>query len=280
MKAQIEKTLKDIVEQTPKGDLKDALVYVINTGGKRIRPLLFLKTLESYGIDPTPYLQVASSIEMIHTYSLVHDDLPAMDNDDLRRNQPTLHIKFDEATAILAGDALLSDAFKVLSTQTFIDEKTRLKLIEILATHSGSKGMVYGQSLDLFYENKDIPIEMLQEIHIHKTAKLIQTPLLMAGVIAKQNNLESLASLGEALGLVFQVQDDLLESLSDEKTMGKSLSDQDNGKTTYVNLLGIKKTEKIINNLFETIQKNMDAINFKDFTPLAILIDEVKNRIN
>jgi len=280
MKDLINQTLKYIIKDTPKGELRDAMEYALNTGGKRVRPLLLLKTLESYGLDPKPYLQVASSIEMIHTYSLIHDDLPAMDDDDLRRNQPTLHIQFNEATAILAGDALLTDAFKLLSNQTFIDEKKRIKLVEILSTHSGSNGMVYGQSLDLLYENKVTPIEILQEIHIHKTAKLIQAPLLMAGIIAGQKDLDSLASLGEALGLVFQVQDDLLESLSDEKTMGKSLSDDTNEKSTYVKLLGTKETKKIVDNLFNTIEKTLEAIYFKDKTPLSNLIDQVKNRIN
>lgn len=274
----IDASLLKMSDPIAKGPLKDAIHYALKVGGKRIRPLLFCKVLESYGIDPLPYIEVASSIEMIHTYSLIHDDLPAMDNDDLRRNQPTVHTKFDEATAILAGDALLTDAFKILAHQTHIQDTKRIKLVEILAENSGSSGMVYGQSLDLLYETKKASIEILKEIHTYKTARLIQAPMMMAAVIANENDDERVKLIGEMLGVAFQMQDDVLDATSDQTTMGKTLSDERNQKSTYITLIGLEETQTMISNLFDTIDKTLKDMSLKTPEPLLDFIDAIKTR--
>lgn len=251
MKEQIEAYLENSLDQLKEGSVKDAMYYSLLAPGKRLRPILFLKVLQAYGIDYSAYVDIACSIEMIHTYSLIHDDLPAMDNDDLRRGRKTCHKAFDEATAILAGDALLTQAFSILSHANITDDK-KIHCIQILADASGQNGMIYGQQEDLYYENKQATLEELMDIHIHKTGKLITAPLLMAAEIADPMHKKVFLELGEKIGLAYQIQDDILDIIGDEALIGKKVgSDIENHKSTYVSLLGLEASETLVKDYFK-----------------------------
>jgi len=269
--------LKKIINESKEGTLKKAMEYSLLSGGKRFRPLLGVKVLESYGINPLPYIDALLSVEMVHTYSLIHDDLPAMDDDQLRRGKPTVHRAFDEATAILAGDGLLTDAFEVISTHKYLTDTQKVKMITILASHAGSNGMVYGQMLDLENEEKESNLETLNEIHLHKTARLLQAPMMMASVIAKEGDIHIWELIGYHLGMAFQIQDDLLEIISDEETMGKSLSDTRNNKTTYVKLLGLEESKEAVNNHFEKIDELLATLKLNS-SPIQTVFLKVKMR--
>lgn len=257
--------------------LEKACAYALNNGGKRLRPVLFMKTLEALGIAPLDYLSVAASIELIHTYSLIHDDLPAMDDDALRRGKPTVHIAFDEATAILAGDALLTDAFLILTKAEHIDLDIRVALIKVLSEKSGSRGMVLGQAYDLSSEGQSISVEDLRRIHSLKTARLIEVPFMMAAFIAKRQDVHQFERVGHSLGLAFQMQDDLLDVISDEETTGKSLSDEKHEKSTYVKLLGIEQTKRECRLLFNEVYEGLDTMAIHP-TPLLETIKKIESR--
>lgn len=248
--------------------LESACAYALKNGGKRLRPVLFLNTLETLGIAPLDYLSVAASIELVHTYSLIHDDLPAMDDDKLRRGKPTVHIAYDEATAILAGDALLTDAFLMLTKAEHIDADIRVALIKTLSEKAGSQGMVLGQAYDLSSEGQSITLEDLKRMHSLKTAKLIEAPLVMAALIAIRQDISEFVHIGHSLGLAFQMQDDLLDATSDEATTGKSLSDKKNEKSTYVELLGIDETKQACLLLFKEVY---EALNTMAIHPASLL---------
>ena len=204
-------------------------------------------------------------MEFIHTYSLIHDDLPAMDNASLRRGKPTLHKLYDETTAILVGDALNTEAFLLIAKSKFKDE-IKTKLSEILAFNAGLNGMVLGQALDCFFEKKTLTLKELEFLHTHKTARLIAASLKMGGVICKlcENDLNKLYEFGLKLGLVFQINDDLIDFTSDEKSAGKT-TQNDTFKNSFVNLLGLKKAteskEKLLlecQNLLKNFDKNLN----------------------
>lgn len=224
--------------------LKESMRYSLNAGGKRIRPKLLFAACEYYDIQCDDNIfKVAASIEMIHTYSLIHDDLPAMDNDDYRRGKLTNHKQFDEATAILAGDALLTDAFYLLTQTTFANDII-VKLVAALSQAAGSYGMVAGQMLDMESENKDISLETLKEIHAKKTGCLLTVPLMMAAMIAKEN-IEPMKRLGQHLGLAFQIRDDILDIIGTKEQLGKQPhQDEKANKSTYpkqLTLIGAKQ---------------------------------------
>jgi len=246
--------LKTSLKSTPPC-LIQAIEYVLFSGGKRIRPTLVYAAGQTLGAPLESLDAPAIAVECLHTYSLVHDDLPAMDDDDLRRGQPTCHIKFDEATAILTGDALLTLAFEALSTPTInpIGSSLICQQIQILASYTGSKGMVAGQSLDCDNINTTMTQAQLEKIHDLKTGKLIQASLILGALAGNANNqlIEQFKQLGKLIGLAFQVQDDYLERTQSTEQLGKSnQSDLDNQKTTYVDLLGIEGTENYLNSLF------------------------------
>lgn len=235
--------------------LHQAMNYSLLAGGKRIRPALLLSLVE----DEKMAYPAAAALEMIHTYSLIHDDLPAMDNDDLRRGKPTNHIQFGQATAILAGDALLTDAFGLCSHY-----EQAGRLVSILSDCAGSKGMVYGQILDM---NKD---DDIQQMYIFKTARLLQAALVMGAILSKKDELlDDLWSLGENLGYFFQIQDDLLEMTSNELTMGKSLSDIQNDKGSLVAKWGLNQAKKEAEKLSQRIQIQCQQINEPKLTPIV-----------
>ena len=231
------------------GDLITAILYSVDSGGKRIRPLIFLDLLEGFGLELTPsHFNVAASLEMIHTGSLIHDDLPAMDNDDYRRGRLTNHKKFDEATAILAGDSLFLDPFDLLA-QTELSAEIRVQLIQVLSHSSGTFGMVGGQMLDMKGEGQELDLSQLSKIHEHKTGKLLTFPFVAAGIVAQKNLevLENLKEAGRLIGLAFQVRDDILDVTADFESLGKTPGkDVVAGKSTYPALLGLEKSHAIL----------------------------------
>ncbi len=232
-------------KDTLPADLHSAMRYSVFAGGKRIRPVLLMAACEAVGGCAADALPAACAIEMIHSYSLIHDDLPAMDDDDYRRGQPTNHKVYGEATAILAGDALLTEAFILLSSPLNADKLTPVQIVELinlLSKSSGSRGMVGGQVVDMESEGQGIDLPTLEYIHTHKTGALLLAALEMGCVIGQSNSdqRQALKRYGEAIGLAFQVADDILDIVSDQDSLGKDIgSDQARGKATYPALLGL-----------------------------------------
>lgn len=260
----IEQHLKKYLETLPEGKLKAAMAYALLGNGKRVRPMLGISLLESVGIDPTPYLDALLAVELIHTYSLIHDDLPAMDNDTLRRGKPTVHIAFDEGIAILAGDALLTDSFRLISSNKALNDYQKVQMIDILSKKSGSIGMVYGQIKDIESEQQQVTIEDLNLMYELKTANLIQAALMMAALIAVPNDVASYENLGYYIGLIFQIQDDILEFNSTPEAIGKSKSDELRDKPTYVSLLGLDAALDVLDDYKEKLNALITALNIKD----------------
>lgn len=222
--------------------LFEAIRYSLFNGGKRIRPLLAYAAAKAVGeINPSTD-RVAAALEMIHAYSLIHDDLPAMDNDDLRRGKPTCHIAFDEATAILAGDGLQALAFEQLLEAQQLPPQTTLRLLAMLTKAAGIDGMVFGQAIDMAAVNQTLTLPQLEHMHRHKTGAMISASVMMGGMTAgaSEGQLGALKDYGEAIGLAFQVQDDILDVTTDTAVLGKQQgSDQARNKPTYLSLLGI-----------------------------------------
>lgn len=240
----IEKTLQEILsplQKNPDPLLFKASSYSVLNPGKRIRPLLTLIATKSLGGDEKKALYPACAIELLHTYSLIHDDLPCMDDDDLRRGKPTLHKIYPEGQAVLTGDLLLTLAFEVLSISPNITSDQALRLIKVLAKKSGGQGMILGQSLDLLGENTSLSWKELLEIHHRKTADLISVCLEFAAILSdKPSFCSTLEQIGKDIGLSFQIIDDVLDLEGEEHILGKTpLSDLENKKSTSTSLLGI-----------------------------------------
>ncbi len=248
--------------------LIQAMRYGLLLGGKRARPFLVYITGEMLGCSAQQLDTPASAIECIHAYSLIHDDLPAMDDDELRRGQPTCHIQFDEATAILTGDALQTLAFTILTEGELapIAEAQRIKMVQALAEASGAQGMCVGQALDLAAENRDVTLQELEEIHRHKTGALIRCAVRLGAFAAGEKGVEVLPQLDKfanAIGLAFQVQDDILDIISDTETLGKPQgSDQELNKSTYPALLGLEGAIEKANNLLQEALQALEAIPY------------------
>ncbi|WP_455662334.1 polyprenyl synthetase family protein [Pradoshia sp.] len=241
----IEERMKEIVSglHTPES-LKSAMSYSLEAGGKRLRPLLVLAVLRAFGKDPLIGLDTACAIEMIHTYSLIHDDLPSMDDDDLRRGKPTNHKVFGEATAILAGDGLLTLAFGVLANQeqARLNPAVAIELVAELSKAAGAEGMVGGQVADMEGEQRDLHLSELEYIHIHKTGKLLSYSILAGAILAGADEEEKkhLREYAYHLGLAFQIRDDILDIEGSEAKIGKPVgSDETNHKSTYPALLSL-----------------------------------------
>ena len=221
----------------------DALSTMLLAGGKRFRPMLLLSVVEAY--EPLLFegaLAPALALEFLHTYSLIHDDLPAMDNAPLRRGFETLHVTYDDATAILAGDALNTEAFYHISKAPLRDD-IKIKLVELLARDGGTYGMVLGQSIDLHFENTPLSLEQVKVLHRNKTAKLIATALLMGSFIVglEKSKQDALYAFGIDLGLLFQIQDDIIDETQSEEEAGKTTGN-DGDKNSFINLIGLEKT--------------------------------------
>lgn len=231
-------------------ELHEAMRYSVFAGGKRIRPILMMAACEAVGGSPEQVLPAACAIEMIHTYSLIHDDLPAMDDDDLRRGRPTNHKVYGEATAILAGDALLTEAFVLLASPTsFPDCSTDVvrQVIYLLSRAAGSQGMVGGQVVDMQSEGQKIDFPTLEYIHARKTGALLLAAIQCGGLLGGADAAQSrqLTLYGEAVGLAFQIADDILDIVGDQEQLGKDVgSDQARSKATYPALLGLDEARQ------------------------------------
>ena len=243
--------------------LRKAMEYSTLVGGKRLRPSLVFAAGKIAKADEAELMQVAIALEYIHVYSLIHDDLPAMDNDDLRRGKPTCHIAFNEATAILAGDALLTQSFVILSNLN-LKADIKIKLIQMIANAAGASGMVGGQILDIEAENTQITLDQLQALHRLKTGALIKASVL-AGVFCGEIDESASAKLvnyADALGLAFQVQDDLLDVLSTSEKLGKTVGkDQAQHKSTYPALLGLEQAQQALRDLIQQALQALDQFD-------------------
>ena len=255
--------LEQIIPQPtgPGAKLFEAMHYSVFNGGKRLRPALCFAAAEAVSASDSNTMRVAAAVEMIHAYSLIHDDLPAMDDDDLRRGVPTCHIKFDEATAILAGDALQSLAFKQLS-ELDLSASTSLQLVSLLSDLAGCNGMVTGQAIDLASTGKQLSAEELTYMHNHKTGALIEASVVMGAIATDQassDQLQALRQFSRAIGLAFQIQDDILDVESSTEELGKSQgSDSANNKATYTSILGIEKARSEAERLY---QQSLEALS-------------------
>ena len=275
---QIESLLENYINSLPDSTTKSAMLYSLTAGGKRIRPHLLYTVLKGYSVNPEIGNPFACALEMIHTYSLIHDDLPAMDNDDLRRGLPTCHKQFNEATAILAGDGLLTYAFEVAASSNEASD-TVVKCISILSQMAGPSGMVYGQQLDLEAENKEIDWSMLQTIHEHKTGCLLTAPLLMGCILAKhEEDIPTWKKIGFSLGLAFQVQDDILDIELTAKEFGKSNSDQKNHKGTSVSILGIERAKEVMNDLYQSATQEIRSLTGFESAELLEYVHQIQQR--
>ncbi len=242
--------------------LRDAMAYSLEAGGKRLRPLLLFATLHAFGKEREFGIGAACALEMIHTYSLIHDDLPCMDDDDLRRGKPTNHKVFGEAMAVLAGDGLLTYAFQVVSAYNHegISSEIKLRLALELAKAAGPEGMVAGQVADMEAEGKHLTLNELEYIHKHKTGRLLEFAVLAGAIIAgaTKEEEEKLLVFAKYVGLAFQIRDDILDVEGTEEEIGKPIgSDASNEKSTYTTLFAIDEAKSILE---ETIAKAKDAI--------------------
>jgi farnesyl diphosphate synthase len=241
---------------------ESALGDMLLAGGKRFRPALLLSVVKAYEpllVDSA--LPVALALEMFHTYSLIHDDMPAMDDAELRRGHKTLHVRYDEATAVLAGDALNTDAF-LLIAQAPLRADVRIKLVELLALNGGSQGMVLGQALDCYFENKPLALEQIEFLHTNKTAKLIAASLMMGALIAdlEKSVQEALYAFGIDLGVLFQVQDDIIDVTQSEQEAGKT-TNNDEDKNSFVKLLGLDESIRYADALADDLSSRFERFD-------------------
>jgi len=257
---------------------EDALHNMLVAGGKRFRPALLLGVVGAYNsllLDGARH--AAYAIELLHTYSLIHDDLPAMDDSPLRRGKPTLHISFDEVTAILIGDALNTYSFEVLSNAPFSDY-TRVQLIRELASNGGLNGMVLGQAIDCYFENKPLKVEDIKFLHTNKTAKLIAASLKMGAIIVGKEDLaDKLYDFGIKLGLLFQIQDDILDVTQSSQEAGK-LTNNDEDKNSFVTILGLEESMKQANELADELTLEMANFDENLQSELSPLLTKYINR--
>lgn len=281
--AMVESALEEFYgDQQLATNLREAVLYSIHAGGKRIRPYLLLEVLESLQVPITiAHAQVAAALEMIHTGSLIHDDLPAMDDDDFRRGRLTNHKKFGEALAILAGDALFLDPYALIA-QADLPNEIKVNLIASLSLSSGSMGMVAGQVLDMEGEGKHLNLEELQTIHANKTGKLLAFPFQAAGVIAglDENLQKQLKTVGELIGLAFQVRDDILDVTASFEEIGKTpQKDLQAEKSTYPALLGLDEAKVFCNRTLDQANKELDVISqLVDFDkePIVKIVESLR----
>ncbi len=277
----VDNSLKYFLQPTanPQSVIYDATNYSIFAGGKRLRPILMWETARIFDNDWDTVKEFACAIEMIHTYSLIHDDLPAMDNDDIRRGMPTNHIKFGEDIAILAGDALLNKAFE---TALMSSSSKALQSLRYLANASGTEGMIGGQVVDLSTEGKAIDIDTLQYIHSLKTGALIKAACAVGAILsdASDNHITAIEEFAENLGIAFQIQDDILDVMGTEAELGKPIgSDKECEKNTYVTLCGIDKSRELVKHYSQSAKDKLAIFGDKaDF--LLQLTDYLVDRNN
>ena len=238
-----------VANNNPQKIIYEAMRYSVFAGGKRLRPILMWETALMCGGEWEDVKGFACALEMVHTYSLIHDDLPAMDNDDLRRGMPTSHIKFGEDIAILAGDALLTKAFEVISSENYADPARAMRALNIFAEAAGTEGMIGGQIIDLASEGKEITLRELRHMHLLKTGALIRSACVIGAIMsgADQAEINAVDDFARYLGIAFQIRDDILDVIGTESELGKPIgSDAEEEKNTYVKLCGIEKSEALV----------------------------------
>jgi len=266
---QVDKVLERWVssEEEMPPQVHKAMRYSLFAGGKRLRPILTLSAAEAVGGKAAEVLPASCALELIHTYSLIHDDLPAMDDDDLRRGRPTSHKVFGEAVAILAGDALLTEAFRLMARPDLmksVPSRRRLAAIHILALKAGSQGMIGGQVIDMASEGEEVKPETLEYIHTHKTGALIGAAVAVGAVLGggSPREIRALEEYGRRLGLAFQIMDDLLDVQGEETQMGKAVGkDRARGKATYPALFGIENSRRKAEGLVREAVAHLDPFN-------------------
>jgi geranylgeranyl diphosphate synthase type II len=265
--------------------LHEAMRYAVLNGGKRVRPVLVYATGAALQVPVEQLDGPACAVELIHAYSLVHDDLPAMDNDDLRRGKPTCHVAFDDATAVLAGDALQTLAFHILAHDAAMvsDAQLRLKMIEALADASGSRGMAGGQAIDLSYIGRELNLIELENMHIHKTGALIRAAVKLAAL--SKINIESTAlykldHYAKCIGLAFQIQDDILDVEGDTQTLGKTQgADIARNKPTYPAIVGLKQSKEMAQDLVDQALQSLQTFD-RLADPLRWIAQYIVHRAN
>ncbi len=289
MKSQLDSYAKEVSEKlnTFLPQAKDgqksvvrAMQYSLSNGGKRLRPVLVLEFCKMCGGDIEKAMAYACAIEYVHTYSLIHDDLPCMDDDDMRRGKPSCHKMYGEATALLAGDALLTHAFEIIANADFSDEQNTMA-VSLLAQNSGVGGMIGGQVLDLKYEGSDPSISDLLTVHKLKTGALISAACILGCIAggASEEQILAASQFAYFLGIAFQIKDDLLDVLGDEEKLGKPIgSDADNDKTTYVTLVGVEKAQEDVEALTKNAKEKLSAFENTEF--ISKLADYLINRDN
>lgn len=281
----VDAKLDEIVpfENTEPTNLHCAIRHSLFAGGKRFRPVFVLAVGKTFSVAQEKLLNVAAAIEMIHTYSLIHDDLPAMDDDHLRRGQETCHVKFGEATAILAGDALETLAFQAVAEDESLSPEVRIRLVSEISRGAGTpEGMVSGQQVDLESEGKQITIEELENIHRKKTGAMIQVSAKVGGIIAgvDESELDRVARYAENLGLLFQITDDLLDVTQTTEVLGKTAGkDVSSEKATYPSLCGIDGARKLAHEVYREVCNALMGIN-GDILILKQIADFILNRKN
>lgn len=274
----IEKVLEEKINELSDSEVKEAMRYSLIAPGKRVRPNLLYEVVKGYGLLESVADEFACAIEMIHTYSLIHDDLPAMDNDDLRRGRLTCHKQFDEATAILAGDGLLTYAFDVASSST-ADPSIVVKCIQVLAQCAGSNGMVLGQDLDM-NESNTSDWDYVRKVHKYKTGCLLSAPLMMGALLAGKNDetVRQWHEIGISLGLAFQIQDDILDVELSSEEFGKSNSDEKNDKKTSVSLLGLEQSKELMISEYEKVKQSISEMHDFNGEKLISFIESIEKR--
>ena len=280
--AQVEQCLDRWVPASAPAGLGDAMRYAVLDGGKRLRPLLVLAAAQAVGGHPEAALRAACAVELIHAYSLVHDDMPCMDNDVLRRGKPTVHVKFGEAQALLAGDALQALAFELLAPEgEHIAPRIQASLCRLLALAAGHDGMAGGQAIDLASVGRALSEEELRRMHRLKTGALLRGSVLMGAACGACDArvTEALARYGSAIGLAFQVVDDILDVTADSATLGKTAGkDAANDKPTYVSLMGLERSRAYASQLLQEAEAALDASGLPDSRALSHLARMVVNR--
>lgn len=283
VEAYLEACLKD--RGIPKR-LLGSMDYSLLAGGKRLRPVLVTSWATMLGGKPEAVMPFAASLECIHTYSLIHDDLPAMDDDDLRRGKPSNHKQFDEATAILAGDGLLTEAFGLMSAASIINGLPAdrvLRAIAVLAQAAGAGGMVGGQTVDMEFTGRDdVPLEELREMHAMKTGALITAACECGAILASGSDadIENAREFGKSIGVAFQIVDDVLDVISDTETLGKPAgSDEEMGKSTYPSLIGLEKSKELASEYIDTAVKRLNGYEGEERTFLSELARYIVDRV-
>ncbi len=273
-------TLEELlpIESNRPESIHKLMRYSTFAGGKRVRPALVMAAAEACGLEfgNKDAAHIGASIEMLHTFSLIHDDLPCMDDDDFRRGKPTAHKAFNEALAVLGGDALCIYAYEVMS------KVGRIDIIRVISEALGTNGMIGGQVVDIESEGKDVDLDIVKYIHHNKTAALLRASVLSGAILADapQETLDKLASYGNHIGLLFQVVDDILDEESDTETLGKDAgSDRERGKATFPVVMGMEESKKYANELVEKAKEDIDFLGEKGKI-LSMLADFIRVRIS